>query len=129
MTEEFDCGCSVHEGPCETHADLIALRQGAAVRTGDELNLVFIDDCLTNFAGELLTEDERVQVGGLETALEAARDAHSGVAWFDAEDSEAAAELARLVEQRLPEGTWVNWEDGYVILQASGGPLTEPDES
>lgn len=126
------CGCDTDELlPCETHMDILVSREGASLRTADELGVQFIHDCLANFMPELLdhVHGERGEFDRISAALEDARDPHSGCAWLENDDDrEALHDLERLVEARLPEGIQVLWQDGYLIYQITGdSPLVEQD--
>jgi hypothetical protein len=110
-----DCGCSEEYGPCEQHGDTLVNREGASLRTGDELTLLLVSDLKD--CGVALSEDEAAALARLEQKLEADRSPHSGVAWFsDQGDAEAAQELSQAVEGKA-DGLMVIHEDGYRIVR------------
>lgn len=109
----FECGCSEDYGPCEEHGDVLAQREGASLRTSDELALTFIGDAL-GVGGELSPYGRDVY----DQAGEALSDG-----WVDNGDlADELHELVRQVEASL--GYWVTWDDGYRIVRVlPGSPL------
>ena len=110
------CECNEDFGPCEMHCDILAQREGASLRTGDELALVFIDDAL-DIDADVLSPYGREVYNEATEALSKERHIE------DADLAEALHDLARQVESHL--GLWVTWEDGYVIARVTGGPLAD----
>lgn len=101
------------------------IRDGAAVRTADELVLTFVGDAVSVLGDDALSPWGREAVEAAEAALEAARDSHSGVAWFREEDGGVRDDLQTVANQ-LESDLWtagyaVEWEDGYVIRTADEG--------
>ena len=125
------CECSEGDGPCGGHSDVLAQREGAAVRTADELCAVFVGDVAAYLADAGIDPD-----AGMLAAM-ADADAYWTVCpsggWAPVEDpdayslSEALADAVRFAEQALPSGVCVWWEDGYVISRITGGPLLDED--
>lgn len=119
MTE---CDCSEEYGPCEMHCVQLAQREGASLRTADELCLVYLDDAL-GIDPECLSPyglDVKLRA---ETALRELSDACMSN-WLD--DHQLADELRDVcwqVESHLDAQTY--WEDGYRIVKITGGPLLE----
>ena len=122
------CECSEDFGPCEDHADVLAQRAGASSRTADELCAVFVGDVSAILADAGIAPD-----AGMVAAM---RDAD---AYWDVcpsggsplEDTsayslgDALSDAVTFAEQSLPAGTWVWWDDGYVISRITGGPLAD----
>lgn len=112
--------CTEEYGVCERHSVVLVGREGASCRTGDELLLQFIADAID--LGVMPTPEERAEIAYLESELELARNPVSGTAWLaSTDDSQAASDLARELESRLPHE--VTWNDGYVIREITGGPF------
>lgn len=114
--DTFECGCSWDDGPCEEHGDVLAQREGASLRTGDELALGFIADAL-GIGGELSPYGRDI--------YEQAGEALSGESWIEDEElADALTDLVRQVEASL--GYWVTWGDGYRIVRVlPGTPLDD----
>lgn len=109
----YDCGCSEEYGPCEGHADVLVIRQGAALRTADELSLLLVSDLID--CGVKLSEIDMATYSYLDDALTNAYDPHTGLAHFaDENDAQDASDLAQMVEQDS-DGLWIAHDDGYVI--------------
>lgn len=107
MTMECDCG--EQYGPCETHCDLLALREGAPHRTADELAHVFLIDAADIIRG---TDSE---LGGKVDAIAAQYD-FSG--WLEGEnESQQLDDDMIMVESWLPAGTLCLWDDGYRLVR------------
>jgi hypothetical protein len=117
------CDCSDEYGPCEQHCELLVVREGASLRTADELALVRCDDIID--VGDFPEADaRRGDLARLWAALELSRTPGSGCAWFcDPDDAEEAHELAARMEDDLPEDVRVYVDDGYRIVRLTGGPL------
>lgn len=98
----YDCGCSEEYGPCEEHADVLVIRQGAALHTADELSLLLVSDLID--CGVKLSEIDMVTYSYLDDALTNAYD----------NDAQDASDLAQMVEQDS-DGLWIAHDDGYVI--------------
>lgn len=100
----------------------LVVRQGASVRTADELNLLFIEDvaaCLNQPVyplGHRTWDDDRPSLlspDGFEVYNEASHALTSG-RWI--EDSDLSQELSDLAHQvECASGLYVTWDDGYVI--------------
>ena len=104
-----ECGCSEDYGPCEQHGTVLAQRDGAAVRTADELARVFIDDA-TDIGAELSSY-------GADVVAAADAEFATGERWLTADAGEALLDLVHQVEATLD--AWVIWEDGYCIVRPS----------
>lgn len=117
-----DCGCveSVHEPQvCDTHRTVVVVRDGAAARTGDELDLQYLEDAVDLFdstdGAEHLPRwvDLRRQVGD-----DFAGDhGHGACAWLQDDDLRVAlAEARNEAEDHLATlGYHTDTNDGYVI--------------
>lgn len=124
--EDFTCDCSEEFGPCEDHSELLVSREGASLRTADELSVLFIQDAVS-LGVEL-------SVWGKETLGYAQGDLSDnesmGVAWFSDNEAERIQDeigtLQWQVESELATlGYSVYWEDGFRILKVTGGPLAD----
>lgn len=94
-------------------------REGAAVRTADDLLLTFVNDAVS--CGAVLPDDGP----SLEWFNERLYGEYNptGCYWLDdPEVSEALADLAKTAEEALPEGVGVTWDDGYVIWRQEPDP-------
>lgn len=123
----WDCECSEDFGPCEAHCIVHAQREGAAVRTADELAYVFIADMIDIAAA---TDGK---YGGELGAWGADVYARAGAALADGgwigDDGTLADELHDLVTQiESQTGLWVTWDDGFIAAQVTGGPLFDGDD-
>ena len=117
-TYEHACECSEDYGPCELHCDLLAGREGASLRTADQLARVFVDDAVD--AGVVLDAEDVAFLAEVDAALDAAEDACLST-WLDDDLSQQLSDFARDVEGRLE--AWVIWDDGYRIVRVTGGLL------
>lgn len=113
------CDCSEEYGPCEAHGVTLAQREGASLRTGDELGLVYIGDALS-------IDPSALSAYGQETYKEAAA-ALAESSWIDDADlAEALTDLTHQVEAYISDTDLQTfWEDGYRIVRITGGPLLE----
>lgn len=124
VTVTEDCDCD-DEGPCESHGITLVSREGAAVRTADELAHLFLLDA----------RDLGVTLSpyGLDVLERCARDLERerryGVAWLSSPDlhdelmtvvSQVEADLAT-----MDDGGMTYWDDGYRIVRVTGGPLLD----
>ena len=116
MAENTCADCSEDEGPCEAHSEILAQREGASLRTGDELALVFIEDAL-GIDPEVLSPYGQMVYGEAREALASERHIE------DPETADALSDVVHQVEAYL--GLWVTWNDGYVIARVTGGPLAD----
>lgn len=119
--------CSEEYGPCEAHSELLVSREGASLRTADELMVCFINDA-TQLRVELSPWGNDV----LTRANKALKDNESmGVAWLpDTPEGHALRDdlntLQWQVETELATlGMSVYWEDGFRIVRITGGPLND----
>lgn len=111
-----DCECSEEYGPCESHCDVLAQREGASLRTGDELIALYLDDALS-IDPECLSPYGRDVKARVDAAL-------AESSWLD--DSDLGDELYSVrdqVESSLDAVTY--WDDGYRIVKITGGPLLD----
>ena len=125
--EATECECSEEYGPCEDHSEVLAQRDGASTRTGDELLAVFIGDA-EGIIGRPITEWDASAV-----AAEYWEATDNAGGWVDHDRFPDLAEALHDAaiygaESALYEsGASVSWEDGYVISRITGGPLLEED--
>lgn len=122
-----NCECSEEFGPCENHSELKISREGASLRTADDLALVFLQDCLE--LGVETTPWGKEVIAKAEAALTA--NESMGVRWLPDTDEGSGirddmATLEWQLESELSElGFSVYREDGYRIVKITGGPLSE----
>lgn len=119
MPDHPPCACSLDEGPCYDHLDVEVLREGASLRTGDELLLTFLED-----ASELIDWDRRGPSDPTRLSVDITIEAcHEDLAvqvparWLaNDERREELEDQARRVEDLVTtQGFYVLWDDGYVI--------------
>lgn len=128
MTE---CECSEDYGPCEDHSEVLAQREGAAVRTSDELLAVFVGDVMAILASETGRAEDLLPGGSArETAADYWRECpNGGWAPYDNREtyslSKALADARDVAESLLPADVYAWWDDGYVIARLTGGPLAD----
>lgn len=121
-----ECECSEEFGPCELHLELFVSREGASLRTADELLSVFIDDAVTLGAG--LSPYGKDIVFRADAAMTVDGPMSN---WLpDTEDGyelrDALQTVANQMESELYTlGFSVYWDDGYRIIKITGGPLFE----
>jgi len=110
------CDCDDEYGPCEQHCTLLVSREGASLRTADELALVRVHDCVE--CGAVLSSRDTAELKRLERALAEAYDPHTGTAWFyEPADAEATFDLADRAEGSMPDHVRLYADDGYVIVR------------
>lgn len=121
---ERECECNEDDGPCEGHSELLAQRDGAALRTADELMSLFVHDCLA-IDPACLAPQGREWLADADASIERGRSATSGVAWMPDECEDDRESLRTLVEQveAYFADLWITWDDGYTIRRVNGGPL------
>lgn len=131
MTE---CECSEEYGPCEDHGIVIVQRDGAAVRCADELAAVMVEDLSEiirdHWDGRTIPSDTARALAEAETIAADYWEAtdHRGGWWVDGEvndalASEALYEYGVALASHLP-GSLTLWEeDGYRVIEITGGPL------
>lgn len=129
LTDYGTCECSEEYGPCEWHGETMVSREGASVRTADDLGHEFLTDVVSVCRAWPSAEFERETIR-LGNAL-ADNESH-GCRWlpFDPEssypDSEALADMIGQAEGFLAgHGYSVYWEDGFRIVRITGGPLAQ----
>lgn len=115
MTE---CFCT-DELPCEAHMQVIVAREGASLRTADELTLQFIEDALDTARAE--SEPIDLAPWGHDV-LGKARTALADESWLEDRDlGDELRELANQVESELSGlahgGLAVHWDDGFLIYR------------
>jgi hypothetical protein len=125
-----DCDCTEEYGPCEEHGETLVSREGAAVRTADDLLVTFIDDARD--AGRFVLspwgEDVLRQAEDNLSANES-----MGVRWLSGDEEGASIRedldtLQYQVEAELATaGLSTYWEDGYRIVRITGGPLADSE--
>jgi len=117
MSNTVECECGEEYGPCEEHGTVLAQREGASLRTADELLSVYLHDARS-------IDPEVLSPYGLDVLARADAALDGPASWLD--DSELADELAGVawqVESALDADTY--WEDGYIIVRVTGGPLAD----
>jgi hypothetical protein len=115
------CECDEDEYlPCEEHSRVLVQREGASLRTGDALALIFVQDVLAEFSPQIaLNPLDQEFLAHCEECLTETSDA-----WLYPDDSERLWDLSRLVEQALPTNVISVWNDGYLVVEIlSGSPL------
>lgn len=109
------CECSDEYGPCEDHGETLVIREGAGLRTADELTMILIEDLVS--VGAELSVWGRDEYNRLSAALSASRNPKSGTAWFDnPDDGESARDLSHQLENYVAD-LWVIHDDGYRIVR------------
>lgn len=120
MTEP-ECDCSNEHGPCEQHCQVIIQREGASLRSADELAVQYLED-----AQELVPD--RLSPYGYGVLRRAQTDLAKSGAWLS-QRTVTSDELYSLVDQVETEvgvaGYQTYREDGYSIVKITGGPLLE----
>lgn len=127
ITERGTCDCSPDSyGPCEFHGETLVSREGASVRTADDLSHTFCEDVcsVTHSYPSPEFEADLVRLGN------ALADGESfGVRWLpdageDGEDMrDTLSDMVTNAEAHLgAHGLSVWWEDGYRIVRVTGGP-------
>lgn len=120
MNVEWLCDCSEDMGPCESHMDVVVMREGASLRSADELSALFIEDAVS--VGASLSpygEDIRRRIGETE--------AWEGSWLRDPDLADAMRDMTTELETDIYTvgGFHVRWDDGYVIYTVNGGPLCD----
>lgn len=106
-----ECGCSSEFGPCEAHGEAVVVREGASLRTADELALCLVDD-LVGLGAELSPWGQEVR----DLAAEALSASTGPCAWLEDEDlRDDLHDLANQVD--CSTDYIVVRDDGYVIYQ------------
>lgn len=114
---EHTCDCSEEYGPCELHGETLCQREGASLRTADDLVMVLIDDLVG--CGAELSAWGREQYDRLSAQLESDRNPISGCGWFsNPDDGEAARSLADQLESYVADLCVIR-DDGYRIVRPS----------
>lgn len=118
------CECSEEFGPCEQHCEVLVSREGASLRTGDELAVQFIDDAVS-LGVELSPWGKSV----LQRAKKLLADNESmGAAWLpEGTDGDEVRDDMQTLEWQVKAELEpaVYREDGYRIVKITGGPLAE----
>lgn len=116
--------CEVCGESAEHEHEAVVIREGASLRTADELLECFVSDAID--LGAELSPYGAESLRLAREALENDRSARSGVAWIESDDvREGLADLAWQVEADLSDYCVV-WEDGYVIYRYE--PMSDGDE-
>lgn len=123
----YPCGCDTDELlPCELHLDIQVAREGASLRTADELCLQFVEDAMA-VAHDAAQRIELAPWG--RDVVKRATDGLASAGWLD--DRDLADDLRTLADQieselaGLDGGPYLtHWEDGFLIYRATG-PLAE----
>lgn len=119
-----NCECSEEFGPCEAHGEVLISREGASLRTGDELAVQFIEDAIS--LGAELSPWGKDVLSRARAAL--SENESMGVAWLpDGEDGEGIRDDLQTLEWQVEAELepMVYREDGYRIIKITGGPLAE----
>lgn len=124
------CDCDPDEMlPCEEHMVVLAQREGASARTGDELLSVWVHDAVF-FRGVELSPWGRDLLSRYDAALESNR--RFGVAWLPDGRQVLAEEMDTLRNQvevslaLLDEPVYTHWDDGYIMYSLTEDcPLRE----
>lgn len=126
----WPCGCTLdhpnEDVVCESHRHTPVVREGASLRTGDELLEQFINDAM-----DLLTPP--VTPGGVvstswNVVLEACAEDHAvHGAWLGNDDVREDLEATKdHAEDQLTNAGWtVDWNDGYVIWRPTADAPAE----
>lgn len=110
---ETGCQCNEEYGPCEDHADVLVIREGASLHTADELTMLLVEDLIQ--CGAKFDAKQKAEHCRLDDALTNAYDPATGTAWFSEDtDRDDALALATEIESSA-DGLYVVHEDGYVI--------------
>ena len=123
QTGSVPCECSEDFGPCEDHSTVLVMRDGASMRSADELCELFVMDAVQ--LGAELSASGRILMAEV-----AADFAATGESWLSDPDlADALRDLTNQVESDLYTvdaiHPWVTWEDGYVVNNVTGGPLLD----
>lgn len=96
-------------------AEPVIIREGASLRTADELGVLFVEDAVS--LGAELSPWGRTTLDRLNALLSEWRDPQSGTAWLpESDDREDLYALQSQMETELYTlGYVVEHEDGYVI--------------
>lgn len=122
VTETGRCECSDEYGPCEHHGETIVSREGASLRSADDLCHTFLGD-VASVLGSWPSDAFREA----ETRLGNALHDSGGSWWNDPDDADECRDLVTNGEAALGDaGYSVYWEDGYRIIRITGGPLVAP---
>ncbi len=116
------CGCTDEYGPCEEHGQVLVQREGAALRSADQLALQYIDDVV-----QLDGVSKVLSAAGLDTVRRAEVDlGMTGESWFsDADLSQEVHDLVHQVENNIGPDYQTYWDDGLRIVRITGGPLMD----
>lgn len=126
ITDTGTCECDDEYGPCEFHAETLVTREGASMRTADELSHEFLTD-VVSVCGEWPSAEFESETIRLGNALADNR-SDWGSAWLpDSDDGEdlpdTLQDLVRTAESFLADhGYTAVWQDGYRIIRVTGGP-------
>lgn len=111
-TTRPECDCTDEYGPCEQHCETLVIREGASLRSADELTLIYLDDALA-------LDPECLAPYGQSVKAEAeAPEAWDGSWLKDPDLADALRDVAWQVESYLSP-LWTLWNDGYVIVRPS----------
>lgn len=125
VTVTEGCECNEDDGPCESHMETVVMREGASMRSADELSALFVDDAVS-IGAELSATGEAMQRELNDTA------SWEGSWLRDPDTADAMRDLTNQLESdiaTLDDGPfYVRWDDGYVIYKITGGPLATDDD-
>lgn len=126
-TYSSGCECSEDYGPCEAHCIVLAQREGASVRTADELAAVYIGDVLSLIAEALDNEaSAALSMARADAERYWAVCPNGGWVPIDDEDyslADALRDSVMVCETYAPG--WTFWDDGFRIVRVTGGPLID----
>jgi hypothetical protein len=113
ITETGQCECSDEYGPCEAHGETVVIREGASLRSADELCHEFLGD-VASVLRSWPSDEYREAETRLGNAL-----ADSDGSWFDdPDDADECRDLVTNGEAALGDaGYMVIWDDGYRIVR------------
>lgn len=118
-----ECDCSEEYGPCEAHSEVLAQRVGSSNRSADELLAVYLDDALA-INPDAFTPDDLDVKARVDAALAANGPFDS---WLDNDVlADELLDVAHQVESYLGDAV-TYWDDGYVIVRITGGPLSNDE--
>lgn len=115
---DWTCDCSEDFGPCELHCDVLVSREGASMRSADELSALFVDDVAdldVPVPADVFVTLASLRWDGVWLADDGTGDSADALEW-----ARQAAE-----DQLGAAGLRVEWNDGYQIYRVTGGPLSD----
>jgi hypothetical protein len=115
-----DYPCDMDEWiPCEAHSTAVVIREGASMRTGDELSECFVLDALD--LGAEMPECWESLWAEIQEALR--HDSWIGDIDLGGTLSDICTLSAEWLRSVEGHDYLTRWDDGYVIYDITGGPL------